>query len=218
MGVVDVVPFVPLVQQAVDPSSSGLRLDPAPSLGAAVEARDRFARWAWSELSLPCFCYGPLPGRGERTLPEIRRLAFSELVPDTGECEPHPTAGACAVGAREFLVAYNLWLADGDVEVATAVARQLRGPGVRALGFDLSGVAQVSCNLVEPSVHGLVEVHDRVVQLLEGTGVRIDRCELVGLLPAAVLDAVPAQRWVELGLDPDSTVEARLERRRVSWR
>ncbi|MGO9458041.1 MAG: hypothetical protein ACLP62_13535 [Acidimicrobiales bacterium] len=224
LGVVDVVPFVPLVPLDVPGPvdsravAAGVRLDPAPPLAAAVAARDRFARWAWSELGVPCFFYGPLPGGGERTLPEIRRLAFTGLAPDAGEGRPHSTAGGCAVGARGFLVAYNFWLADGNAEVARAVARQLRGPGVRALGLDLAGRAQVSCNLMEPGVHGPAEVHDRTARLLEGTGATIDRCELVGLLPAMVLDAVPEDRWAELGLGPDATVEARLEGRRLSWR
>ncbi len=224
LGVVDVVPFVPLVSLAVPaPTDSGagdpgFRLDPAPPLTGAVAARDRFARWAWSELGIPCFSYGPLPGGGERTLPEVRRLAFTGLAPDVGEGGPHPTAGGCAVGARGFLVAYNLWLAGGNAEVARAVARQLRGPGVRALGLDLAGRAQVSCNLVDPGVHGPAEVHDRVAQLLEGTGATIDRGELVGLLPATVLDAAPEGRRAELGLDPDTTIEARLAGRGASWR
>jgi glutamate formiminotransferase len=224
MGVVDVVPFVPLVPLAGHgpagggPTVPGFRLDPAPPLDSAVAARDRFARWAWSELSVPCFCYGPLPAGGERALPEVRRLAFEHLSPDQGDGGPHPTAGACAVGARGFLVAYNLWLDGGDAELARAVARQLRCPGVRALGLDLSGRAQVSCNLVDPVLHGPAEVHDRVACLLEGTGAAVDRGELVGLVPAAVLDVVVEERWADLGLDPDATVEGRLEARRVSWR
>ncbi len=90
IGVVDVVPFVPLEGSA---------------LVDAVAARDRFARWAGATLGLPCFVYGP-----ERSLPSIRRGAFRELAPDTGPPAPHPTAGACAVGARPVLVAFNLWL------------------------------------------------------------------------------------------------------------
>jgi len=222
IGVVDVVPFVPL---RVHPSLEGgqgsvevARVDPSPPLDAAVAARDRFAHWAWNEIELPCFLYGPLPGGGERTLPEVRKLAFRGLDPDVGAARPHPTAGAGAVGARGFLVAYNLWLAGADLQVAREMARLLRGPGVRALGLELSSGVQVSCNLVDPVAHGPAEVHDRLGALLEGSGAVIRGCELVGLVPAAVLDATPTTRWEEVGLDPEATIERRLAASGVSWR
>jgi glutamate formiminotransferase len=222
IGVVDVVPFVPL---RVDPAFEGgegavdvVRVDPSPPLGAAVAARDRFAHWAWDELELPCFFYGPRPGGGERTLPEVRKLAFRGLDPDVGAPRRHPTAGACAVGARGFLVAYNLWLDGADLEVAREIARRLRGPGVRALGLELSSGIQVSCNLVDSVAHGPAEVHDRLGALLEGSGTVIRGCELVGLVPAAVLDATPTTRWEELGLGPEATIERRLAARGPSWR
>ena len=72
----------------------------------------------------------------ERSLPEVRRRAFVDLVPDSGPAQPHPTAGAVAVGARPLLVAYNLWLATPDLDLARGHRRvQLRGPAVRALGL-----------------------------------------------------------------------------------
>ncbi len=95
LGVLDVVPFVALGDAS-----------PVP----AVSARDAFSAWAGTALGLPCFRYGPLPDGSARTLPEVRRAAFSRLPPDDGPAVPHPTAGAAAVGARGVLVAYNLWL------------------------------------------------------------------------------------------------------------
>jgi glutamate formiminotransferase len=223
MGVVDVVPFVPLrwldapaVGSAV--AGDGPRLDPTAPLGPAVAARDRFARWAWRELALPCFLYGPLPGGGERALPDVRHQGFRGLAPDVGAGGPHPSAGACAVGARGFLVAYNLWLGGADLEMARQAAKELRGPGVRALGLELSGRIQVSCNLIDPVAHGPAEVTDRLRELLIGTAATVERCELVGLVPAAVLDAVPEGRWAELGLDPAATIERRLAAKGTSWR
>lgn len=186
LGALDVVPFVPL---------SGA------DLAAAVGARDRFAAWAATELGLPCFLYGP-----SRSLPEIRRQAFRDLAPDTGPARPHPTAGAACVGARPVLVAYNLWLAPpATVTEARALAKGLRGPAVRALGLDLDGAAQVSCNLVDPQQVGPAEVYDRVA-----AQARVARAELVGLLPATVLAAVAPERWADLDLDPSRTIEARL--------
>jgi glutamate formiminotransferase len=185
IGAVDVVPFVPLASSTMDD---------------AVAARDAFGRWLAEELAVPSFCYGP-----ERELPEVRRRAFDDLAPDFGPPAPHPTAGACAVGARDVLVAYNLWLADGDARQAAKIASAVRGDGIRALGFDVGGRPQVSMNLIDPLRVGPAEAWDRVVALAPVAG-----AELVGLLPAEVLGRIPRERWAELGLDPAHTLEARL--------
>ncbi len=198
LGALDVVPFVP-----VDAGGSPAR--PGDDLTPALEARDRFAAWAGQELSLPCFCYGP-----GRSLPEVRRGAFGALAPDTGPPARHPSAGACAVGARSALVAYNVWLTTPDLAVARAVATAIRGPAVRALGLAVGGVAQVSCNLVDPFAFGPAQTYDAVRRLAEEAGTGVARAELVGLAPAAVVGAVPATRRRALDLDPDRTVEARL--------
>ncbi len=203
-GAVDVVPFVPL-------GDSGR--DAAPPLDRVLGARDRFARWAGTELGLPCFLYGP-----ERPLPEVRRGAFSTLAPDTGPPRPHPTAGAVAVGARPVLVAYNLWLsADGSeggpagpLAAARAIAAGLRGPAVRALGLAAGSGAQVSLNLVEPAVVTVADAYDAVARAAPSHGCRVERAELVGLLPAALLHAVPPNRWSELDLREEATIERRL--------
>ncbi len=176
LGAVDVVPFAPLGDSSMD---------------AAVAARDRFAAWAGTELGVPCFLYGP-----ERSLPDVRRHAFTALAPDTGPAVAHPTAGAICAGARPVLVAYNVWLADGvDVAEARRVARQIRGPRLRALGLDVGGRAQVSMNLVDPERLGPADAYDAVAALAP-----VDRAELVGMVPASVLDAVPPARWAELDL------------------
>ena len=176
---------------------------PAP----AVEARSSFASWAGSDLSLPCFFYG---FDGYPSLPEVRRRAWVDLAPDTGPERPHPTAGACAVGARGVLVAYNLWLAEADIAVARAIASELRArPGagrIRTLALQVGESVQVSCNLIDPWVAGPGVAFDFVASR---TGVA--RSEVVGLVPGAVLHAEPRHRWVELGLDPSETIEARLE-------
>ena len=209
LGVLDVVPFVP-----IEAPRQGRPFGPPADLGRAVMARDRFCAWAGRTLGLPCFRYGPLPEGGERSLPAVRREAFRALAPDTGPPEPHPTAGACAVGARGFLVAYNLWLADrpeaGALAVARSVAAAVRGPAVRALGLDVEGRAQVSCNLVDPFSVGPAEVYDQVSELAAAAGGAIESAELVGLVPAAVLDAVPPDRWEPLGLSRSATLEERL--------
>jgi glutamate formiminotransferase len=201
LGSVDVVPFVPL-------DSDG-RPQRGGDLGPALDARRRFATWAGRTLALPCFFYGP-----GRTLPEVRRRAFAGMEPDAGPAEPHPTAGACAVGARTALMAYNLWLSTGDPEVATSIAAAVRGPSVRALGLAVAGVSQVSCNLTDPWAVGPAQVYDAVERLARDHGTSITRAELVGLAPAQVVDDTPRQRWAQLDIDPERTLEARLQKSR----
>ena len=185
IGAVDVVPFVPLADATLDD---------------ALTARDRFGRWAATTLALPGFAYGP-----ERTLPEVRRGAFATLTPDWGPPAPHPTAGACAVGARPVLVAYNVWLAESDLSVAKDVAAALRGPAVRTLGLQVGDEVQVSMNLIAPLEVGPGAVYDAVAQRAA-----IARAELVGLVPQAVLAAEAPERWVQLDLGEERTIEARL--------
>jgi glutamate formiminotransferase / 5-formyltetrahydrofolate cyclo-ligase len=200
LGSLDVVPFV------------SLRLDHEQRIcdgpiEEAVRARDRFMAWATETLGLPCFAYGP-----ERSLPEVRRRAFGELEPDAGPSTPHPSAGACAVGARPLLVAYNLWLAGPDLELARSIAGKIRGSGLRALGLAVGARVQVSCNLIDPFHVGPAEVHDEVLRLARASGSTVERAELVGLAPLGVLERIPEKRWVELDLGPERTIEARLER------
>jgi glutamate formiminotransferase len=203
LGALDVVPFTPLDPHG-HPVGHG-------DLAGAVDARRRFATWAGRTLALPCFFYGP-----ERTLPDVRKRAFAGLDPDAGPATAHASAGACAVGARFCLVAYNLWLSTGDREVAASIAAAVRGPAVRALGFATAGVTQVSCNLTDPWSVGPAQVYDAVDRLARDAGSTVTRAELVGLAPAAVVDAVAPERWRQLDLDHERTIEARLERSRAS--
>jgi glutamate formiminotransferase len=115
------------------------------------------------------------------------------------------------VGARPVLVAYNVWVSADDV--ARSVARQIRRPRVRALGLRVGDRAQVSCNLIDPADVGPAELYDAVAGLAAEAGGAVHGGELVGLLPRAILQAIPPGRWPELGLSAEATVEARLERR-----
>jgi glutamate formiminotransferase / 5-formyltetrahydrofolate cyclo-ligase len=209
LGAVDVVPFVPL------PGPAG----PAAGWDAVLAARDAFAGWMATSLGVPCFLYGP-----GRTLPEIRRGAFTTIAPDTGPPAPHPSAGACAVGARDVLIAYNVWIrassgpagpdAAGVVAVAKSLAGALRGPGLRTLGLAVAGGAQVSCNLVDPARVGVADVYDAVAQGAASHGCVVWKGELVGLLPRSALAAVPDHRWAEVGLRAEDSIEFRLDARR----
>ena len=189
LGAIDVVPFVPAAGEG---------------LAEAIAARDEFGAWAADILSLPVFLYGP-----ERALPDVRRAAFRELSPDFGPPTSHRTAGAVCVGAREPLVAWNAWLGHNDLVAARRIVRALRAevPGVRALAFEVDGLAQVSCNLIEPEVTGPDVVYDFV-----NARSPVVRTELVGLISDGVLQRVPRWRWELLDLGVERTIEARLGR------
>ena len=200
MGVVDVVPFVPL--------------GPTGRIDTAIDARNRLAAWAGSDLELPCFLYGP-----ERSLPDVRREAFRTLDPDTGPSTPHPTAGATAVGARPLLVAYNIWITvsegsefdtAGAVGLARGIASSIRSPSVRSLGLAVGSGAQVSCNLIEPHATDVATLFDTVSHLVDEAGGDVERAELVGLVPRELLTGVPSHRWAELDLSEEKTIEGRL--------
>ena len=188
LGVVDVVPFVPLV---------------GSTMADAIAARDEFAQWAAEELNVPCFVYGP-----ERTLPYIRKHAWKSLNPDWGSRTPHPTAGAICVGAREPLIAYNVWLRNIDVLQTKNIATSVRTNEMRTLGLQVGTGTQVSMNLVSPGFIGPMQAYDAVAE-----HVRIDHAELVGLLPAAVLADIPRDRWEQLDLSVEKTIEWRLANR-----
>jgi glutamate formiminotransferase / 5-formyltetrahydrofolate cyclo-ligase len=202
LGVLDVVPFVPY-----HPGRLPNHAD-HQDVALVVPQRDAFARWLSTTFGIPSFLYGPLPGGRSRALPQIRRHAFGDLRPDFGPEQPHRTAGATAVGARGVLVAYNVWVS--SVEVARAVAPLVRSPEVRSLGLAVGAGAQVSCNLIDPGRFGPEPLYDSVCRLVADIGGAVHGAELVGLLPTAVLHAIPPARWSELGLAESDTVEARL--------
>jgi glutamate formiminotransferase/glutamate formiminotransferase/formiminotetrahydrofolate cyclodeaminase len=188
VGVVDVVPLV--------------HLDGARRGAACAEALTTAALLG-DELGLPVFLYGALatdPSRIERA--DLRRggpgklaerVAAGELAPDFGPHAIDPRRGATLVTARPPLVAFNVDLATGDVDLARAIAHDLREssgglPGVRALGLMLEerGRAQVSVNVHDHRAVPLAVVVARVRARAE-----VAECELVGLAPAAAFDGFP---------------------------
>jgi glutamate formiminotransferase len=187
LGVVDVVPFVSLDGSTHDD---------------ALRARNEFAEWVATRLKVPCFLYGP-----ERTLPFIRKHAWSGLTPDVGPSQPHPTAGAMCVGVRRPLVAYNLWLTC-PLDEAIRLATLVRSDTVRALGLQVGQFTQVSMNLIEPEITGPHHVYDQVAQYTD-----IHHGELVGLIPARALAPIPRDQWERLDVSPQQTIEWQLSQR-----
>ncbi|HUD69564.1 MAG TPA: hypothetical protein VMQ40_04945 [Acidimicrobiales bacterium] len=190
LGVLDVVPFAPLHGSSLD---------------EAIAARDDVVAGLGS-LGIPAFRYGPLADGTARSLPELRRRAFVDLAPDAGPPDPHPTAGATAVGARLALVAWNAWVQGATLEETRRIAASVRSEHVRAIGLQVEGATQVSCNLVDPVREPPHVVYSRIEALLPEDA-HVVRCELVGLVPDRVLDVVPRSWWERLGLSEERSVE-----------
>jgi glutamate formiminotransferase len=174
---------------------------------ATLEDAARLARSAGGaigSLGLPVYLYGAAASAPHReNLAEVRRGGYHGLVaraddplwkPDYGPEKLHPRSGAVAVGARPFLVAFNAYLDTVDVEVARAVAVEVRErdgglPGVKALGLDVGGRAQVSMNLTDLGRTSIPTALEAVRRAAERRGARVESTELVGLVPlAAVLE------------------------------
>jgi len=219
MGAADVVPFIPLAGATM-----------ADAVGAAEEAARRIAE----EVGVPTYLYGEAAKKPERRdLAKVREGQFEGIrdaiagdparAPDFGPRAVHPTAGATAVGARFFLIAFNVDLDTRDLGLAKRIAKEVRErdgglPAVKALGFDLPerGWVQVSMNLVDYRKTSPVQAFDAVAERAKAAGIAVAGSELVGLIPR---DACPpdfASRVRLLSFDPDQVIETRLEHRRRS--
>jgi len=186
IGVVDVIPFVPLE---------------GSTMQDAVILSHQLGQEFWEKLKLPVYYYGEaakIPERKE--LPYVRRGGYSILKqeindphrrPDVGE-GLHVTAGAVAVGARNYLIAFNVNLDTRDRDIARSIAKNIREkdgglPGVRALGVELEsrGTTQVTINVVDHQETSLKKVFDEVKKWAKEYQVQIIDSEIVGLIPAA---------------------------------
>src|SRR5271154_718071 len=219
IGAADVIPFIPV---------SGASL-----AECAVLARQA-GLLIWRRYGVPVYFYGAAAARPDRVqLEDVRRGQFEGLReaslrdtarrPDVGGPELHPTAGASAVGARSFLIAYNIYLASDpvsaqppDISVARAIARDIRASsggmqGVKAIGVIANGRAQVSMNITEYRVTPVGQVHAAIGQLARRYGVQIADGELIGLIPEAAFE--PDSDWIRQipGFDlADKVLERRL--------
>jgi len=214
IGAADVVPVVP-----VEPGD----------MERARRAARRVAERIGTELSLPVFLYGELsPGRGPAffrrggTAELSARLERGELAPDFGPDRLHESAGGVIVGARRALIAFNVDLADADLEAARSIASLVRErdggfPGVRALGLDLpdSGRVQVSMNVEDWEASALHEIVARIEVEATARGARVVGSELVGLMPAGAAAAAAGAQLRIAGFDASRVLEVRLLRHGV---
>ena len=218
IGSLDVLPFVPL-----GPPLSSATLKEASGLARRVGE-------AIGSLGLPVYLYGAAASAPHReNLADVRRGGYEGLAvritdplwePDYGPQELDARAGAAAVGARSFLVAFNVYLDTDDVEVARSVAAEIRErdgglPGVKALGLLVGGRAQVSMNLTDLERTSIPSALEAVRRSAKERGAWVQETELVGLSPlSAILET--ARHYLALpGLGPRNVIEASLWE---SWR
>jgi glutamate formiminotransferase len=187
MGAADVVPFVPL---------EGATLDDCVTIAR------RTGEEVWKRFQVPVYFYEAAATSPERRALENCRLGGFEnpkMAPDLGGPALHPSAGACIIGARKLLIAFNVNLQTDDVRVAREIARKIRAssggmPFVKALGLPLAGrgLAQVSMNLTDFEQTPLHEVFDAVRSEAAARGVAIAGSEIIGLMPKKALEDAAA--------------------------
>jgi glutamate formiminotransferase len=207
VGALDVCPLVPH----------------AEPMSRAVAVAHRAGREIAARAHLPVYFYGHAAKRGEtRSLPELRRggldnlirRAGEGLVPDEGPSIVDSVHGAVIVGARDVLIAFNVWL-DAPPNVAKAIASAVREsagglPGVRALGMEMGhGKSQVSMNLVDPERTGIEEAFEAVSERAAVAGARATHTEIVGLIPKRLLPN-PESKAARLLMKPGRSVESAL--------
>jgi glutamate formiminotransferase len=212
IGAADVIPFVPV---------SGIKLEQCVLLArqAGLEI--------WRRFGVPVFFYEAAAARPDRAnLEDVRRGQFEGLReavrressrrPDLGGPGLHPTAGACAVGARKFLVVYNLYFDSTDVAMVRAIAREIRAAsgglkGVKAIGVLAHGRAQLSMNITDFAATPISQVYRAVSNLALRYKAAVAEGEVVGLIPEAACER--ESEWMRqlVGFDaPTKILEHRL--------
>jgi glutamate formiminotransferase len=212
LGAIDVVPFVPI---------EGVTMEACVALAKEVAGE------VASRFGVPVYLYDEASTNPARkNLEDIRRGEFEGLgakmategwTPDFGPAAPHPSAGASVVGARMALIAYNINLNTDRLDVARKIAAAIRHSSggfryVKAAGFTLDdrGIVQVSMNLTNYEKTPMYRVFEAVKREAERYGVQILESELVGLVPAAALNATAAFYLQLAGFKPEQILENKL--------
>ena len=214
VGALDVLPFIPLDGATIQ-----------DCIAIAHRAGERI----WSELGIPVYFYEAAAKHAHRRrLEDVRRGEFESLRlevhtepgkrPDIGGPDLHPTAGAVIVGARKFLIAYNINLDTSDLTVAKEIARSIRAssgglPAVKALGLALPsrGLVQVSMNLTDFEQTGVDAVFLEVARLAREREVEIVESELIGLMPRRALEQAGARLLKLTDFESQRIVENRIQ-------
>ena len=203
VGAADVIPFVPME---------------GSSMADAVAAAHRAGAELWKRCGVPAYFYGEAaksPGRAR--LDRVRRTGFDGGPPDVGDIAAHPTAGASMVGARGFLIAYNVDLATADVGVAKEIAKQIRESSggfqcVKAMGLYLPsrGRAQVSMNLTNFAATPLDGVFETIRIAAGRLGTTVASSEIIGFVPMSAYRQAPGFFEQAANFSTDRILEARL--------
>lgn len=187
IGATDVVPFVPV---------SGV------SMEECVELSNKLAKKVADELQIPVFLYEEsAKNPSYKNLADVRVGEFEGLKtsmkkPDYGTPQIHSTAGAVVIGARKYLIAFNVNLDTSNVQIAKDIAGKIREkngglPGVKALGFEVGGFAQVSMNLVDFEKTNFDEAYRVVENEAKKLGIKIKSSEIYGMIPLeAIVKAI----------------------------
>jgi glutamate formiminotransferase len=209
IGAADVVPFVPLE---------------GATLADCVEIAHRTGQAVWEQLGVPVYFYEAAAKSPDRAaLENCRRGGFEnpKLTPDLGGPGLHPAAGACVIGARNLLIAFNINLQTADVGIARAIARKIRASSgglafVKAMGVSLAsrGLAQVSMNLTNFERTGLDQVYNAVLAEAQNVGVSIAGIEIVGLVPKKAIEMAAARDPWWKSFDPGLILENRIAQAR----
>src|SRR5438067_5826270 len=194
LGAADVIPFIPI---------EGVSIEDCVTMARHVGEQ------IWKRFQIPVYLYEAAATSAERqNLENIRRGQFEVIreeiatiparKPDFGECRLHQTAGACVVGARKFLIAYNIFLNTPDVDIAKKIAKAVRFSSgglryVKAAGFLVRGQAQVSMNLTDFEQTPMHRVFEMVRAEAARYGVRPASSEIVGLVPKKAIEQ--AAEW-----------------------
>jgi glutamate formiminotransferase len=193
MGAIDVVPFIPVSDV---------------TMNDCITLANDFAKDLSKKTNVPCYLYEEAAKREDRkNLADVRRGEFEGLkeeigknpdkVPDYGPNKIHPTAGATAVGARFFLIAYNVNLGTDNIDIAKNIAKAVRHSSggfrfVKAMGFEIKErkIVQVSMNLVNYQKSSIFRVFETIKNEAERYGVPVIGSEIVGLIPLEALTDV----------------------------
>lgn len=218
IGAADVIPFVPV---------RGLSLAECAMLARQAGMQ------IWRRYGVPVYFYGAAAARPDRVLlEEVRRGQFEGLReatlkdaarrPDVGGPELHATAGASVVGARSFLIAYNVYLENADISAARAMAREIRAAngglhGVKAIGVLCDGRAQLSMNITDYRSTPMPMVYEKVRTLAKAHGAKVAESELIGLIPQDAYDAHAG--WIQSipDFDPGEKVLERKLQQPMAW-
>lgn len=212
MGTADVVPFIPIRNM---------------TMAEAILLAKDVATEVSQAYDLPVYLYEKAASAPHReNLADVRKGQFEGLAekiqdplwkPDFGPSQPHPTAGATIIGARNFLIAWNVNLNTDNLEIAKAIARKIRFssggfPCVKALGIYLAdkGQAQVSMNLTDFTQTSMCQVFDCIRDEAAARNVSIAYSEVIGMLPKAALEGTTVQYLQIKDFGPDRILENRL--------